>query len=144
MLIKKNGDSGFKFVETGKMLLDDGVDRNDVAYRKYGENHAKTAANLGLLQVNEHTYYLSCIGYIFNELDYNIKTELLFRLILRNKLIKRLLFKVNRDGQALYKKEVSFLKESTINRRKSNVKRILLILSKNKFLKENYINNIHF
>lgn len=126
------------------MLLDDGVERNDVAYRKYGENHAKTATNLGLLQVNEHTYYLSCIGYIFNELDSNIKTELLIRLILRNKLIKRLLFKVNRDGQALYKKEVSFLRESTINRRKSNIKRILLILSNSNFIKENYINNIHF
>lgn len=130
-LYKLNGDTGFKFVETGRMLLDDGIERNDGAYRKYGENHSKTACNLGLLQVNEHTYYLSCLGYIFNTLESEVKNNLVCRLILRNKLIKRLLYKVIRDGQAIYNNEVIFLKESTINRRKSNVKKLLKFIVDN-------------
>ncbi len=41
-------DPGLQFIEIGKLLLDDGNSRNDVAYRKYGENHSKTAFELGM------------------------------------------------------------------------------------------------
>ena len=128
--IRKNGDKGFKILDIGMMLEDDGIKRSDLAYRKYGENHSKTACNLGLLQENSHVFFLSCLGYMYNLLSDNEQEELLCRLILRNKLVKKLLYKANKSDCVKYDEEVSFLKKSTIVRRKSNVKMLLSFIKK--------------
>lgn len=128
-VIKENDDLGFGFLEIGKMLENDGIIRKDCAYRKYGENQAKTAECLGLLHSISSTYYLSCIGYIINELDKISKEKLLRRIILRNKLIRRLIYNAYTYKSADYRSEVGFLSETTISRRKSNIKYLIGIIN---------------
>lgn len=120
------GDGGYRFIEIGKMLQNDGIIRNDMAYRKYGENHAKTAENIGLLQKIDYTYYLSCLGYILEYLTQIEINNLIDRLIIRNKLVQRLIYRSFIDGKSSYSFECGFLKEKTAIRRKSNIKKLIM------------------
>lgn len=125
-VIKANGDTGFRFLEIGKILENDGVIRKDGAYRKYGENQSKFAENIGLLQKIDYTYYLSCIGVILDQLSVENQENLINRLLLRNKFVRRLIYKSFKYGSVVYHTECEgFLKESTIIRRMSNTKIIL-------------------
>lgn len=126
---KANGDSGFRFVEIGKMLENDDIVREDGAYRKYGENHSKTGENIGLLQKIDFTYYLSCLGAVLDLLNVSQQEQLINRLLLRNKLIRRLIYKSIMYNNSSYSYECGFLKKSTINRRKSNVKNLIKIVA---------------
>ncbi len=124
-VIKEAGDKGFQSLEVGKLLENDGIERKDGAYLKYGENQAKTGCQLGLLVLISNKFFLSCLGYVFNELDDEKKDKLLRRLILRNKLVQRLIYKAYKNGKSSYHSETGFLSESTRNRRKSNVKTLI-------------------
>jgi hypothetical protein len=129
--IKQMGNDGYKSIEIGAFLLDDGIERKPGALRKYGENHAKLATELCLLNEISNTFFLTCLGYVFCELDEQTKKQLLFRLILRTKFFRRLLYRVETNGYADYYEEASLLSEATKKRRRSNVKTML------DFLKEN-------
>ena len=131
-VIKKAGDHGFNFLEIGKYLESDDSHKKDSAYIKYGENHSKTATDLGLLYNLSNKYFLSCLGFIVCDLSEEMQEKLICRLILRNKLIKRFIYHAIKDGEDSYSNEVDFLSESTMIRRKSNVKKILGILANNK------------
>lgn len=122
---KANGDSGFRFVEIGKMLENDGIVREEGAYRKYGENHSKTGENIDLLQKIDFTYYLSCLGVVLDLLNDAQQEELINRLLLRNKLVRRLIYKSIVYNDSSYSFECVFLKKSTMNRRKSNIKKLI-------------------
>ena len=143
--LKEEGDEGFGFLEIGKFLENDGIIRKDGAYLKYGENHSKTACEIGLLFCLSGKYFLSCLGYIFNDLKDVDKDELLARLFLRNKLIKRLIYRWKINGSASYNNEVGFLSESTKLRRKSNVKKIVeFIGSSSNHILDDFVKNCHF
>jgi hypothetical protein len=124
-LIKDAGDNGYGLVELGKMLENDGVERTVGTYRKYGENQAKTAESLGLLHSIKSTFYLTCIGYAMDMLSDNDQQRLICRLIMRNKLIRRLIYKAYKESLAEYFDEVGFLSYSTMIRRRSNTKQLL-------------------
>lgn len=49
-----------------------------MAYSKYGENHAKTAMELGLVQRNSGYYFLTALGEAYNDLseENNLSGEL--------------------------------------------------------------------
>lgn len=126
--IKLNGDNGVNAFEIGQLLEDDGKERKNGALIKYGENHAKTATNLGLLQCIENKFFLSCFGYVYDELNGDNKNAFLMRLILRNKLIWRLLYKAMIKGGSNYYFETGFLSKSTQLRRKANVKSLFDVL----------------
>ena len=79
-VFKEDGD---RFIEIGKMLENDGISRDDGAYRKYGENHSKTGENIGLLQKIDYTYYLSCLGAVLDLLNEEQQEKLIDRLLLR-------------------------------------------------------------
>lgn len=142
--LKMFGDNGYRFLEIGKILQNDGVIRNDVAYRKYGENHSKTAENIGLLQKIEYTYYLSCLGYVLEYLTDLELTDLINRLILRNRLVQRLIYRSVNNGESSYSFECGFLKEKTAIRRKSNIRKLVqkVKISTEKF--KPYIEKIKF
>lgn len=126
--MRNTSNPGMKFVEMGKILLDDGVKRKDGALTKYGENHAKTATMLGLAFELCNTYYLSGIGYIYATLSKEQQTKLLSRLILRNKLVVRL-YQASKNGQVDMKEFLYMLSDSTYDRRRSNIKKILKTLN---------------
>ena len=76
-------DKGYSLLEIGKLLFKENKDRNDMAYRKYGENHVKTAKLFGLTQDLDDIWFLTCLGKVFHNLDINNQSSLLARTILR-------------------------------------------------------------
>ncbi len=143
--IKEAGDKGFEFLEIGRLLENDGILRKNGAYLKYGENHSKSAAEIGLLFSLSCKYFLSCIGYVFNEMGEKEQADILTRLFLRNKLIKRLIYKWKTTGSASYSYETGFLSESTQTRRRCNVKKIVEYLKENsEHFFDNFAENCHF
>lgn len=78
-----HGNPGLHFVEIGRLFPDYITQHTEVAYRKYGENQVKTASQLGLTYEYFGSWYLSCIGYVFNELSSEQKRSLLARTVLR-------------------------------------------------------------
>ena len=117
-------NNGLSYIEIGRLLLDDGKQRKNPALRKYGENHAKTAFELGLVQCLYNNNYLSCLGYVYNQLGKDARHELMRRTILRNNFIRKILFKASRGFVSLHN-EMSFLAESTVKRRLPNIKQLL-------------------
>lgn len=125
--VKDNSNPGMKYIDIGKVLLDDGKIREDGAYTKYGENHVKTAEALGLFFELSRTYFLSCLGYIYCDLTVDEKNKLITRLLLRNRLITRLI-NASENGNVNVREFLYMLSDSTYTRRKSNLKTILSIL----------------
>lgn len=138
------GNPGVTFVQAGKMLLNDGNQRNDAAYIKYGENHLKTAEALGLLFELAHTYFVGCIGAIYLNLNDEDKRKLLVRLLLRNKFIARLI-KATAIADVDVRQFLYMLSDTTYIRRRSNIKCILRYLQKSsEYNFSNIIEKIHF
>ena len=118
---------GLHNLEVGQALLDDGTVRNEGAYRKYGENHAKTAIELGLVLENSGCYFLTCLGEIYNDLENSVQNELLRRTILRNRFFQKILIK-SQLGPVSIENEMSFFSQSTIIRRLPNVRTLYNIM----------------
>lgn len=127
-MVRDNNNPGMRYVEVGKLLLDDGKMREDGAFTKYGENHVKTAEAIGLFFELSRTYFLSCIGYVYCDLSNEEKNKLITRLLLRNRLIVRLI-QASENGNVNVRDFLYMLSDSTYARRKSNVKAILNILA---------------
>ena len=125
--MRKTDNPGMKFIDVGRLLMDDGKERKDGALLKYGENHAKTAEMLGLSFELCKTYYLSGIGYIYAELPEEEQKLFLTRLVLRNKLVTRL-YQATKNGTVNMREFLYMLSDSTYNRRKSNIKSVLNVL----------------
>lgn len=135
---------GLKHVEVGKLLLNDGKERNDGAYTKYGENHAKTGTAIGLIQDLSKNYFLSCIGYIYPLLDSDLQDKCIHRLWLRNVLIQRLLC-ATRNGKVDVRQMLFMLSTSTYIRRSSNIKTVWgKLISTSEYDFSAYNKNVNF
>lgn len=142
--LKEIDNPGLKFIDVGRLLLDDGKDRKEGAYVKYGENHAKTATSLGLVFEFYNTYYLSCVGDIYIGLQEKEKKCLLDRLILRSVLIARML-QASQNGRVNMREFLYMLSDSTYIRRKSNVRKVVDYLYQSEEYDFNvFIENINF
>lgn len=82
---------GCTFVEIGRLFPDKVTSRNDIAYRLYGEKHVKAATQLGLTFEYYDYWYLSCLGYIYPDLQEDERKQLLARTITRNDLFQQML-----------------------------------------------------
>lgn len=111
------------YVELGT-YLDNGKEKNEVAQRKYGENHSKLAALLDLVVItapsNSYKVALSVLGTAFNKKSdmekKKLATRLLFRVpIIQKMLIDALLAEIDIED------ELSCLAEQTKKRRKPNI-----------------------
>lgn len=127
--MKRTDNPGMKFIDIGRLLLDDGKERKEGALIKYGENHVKTAEMLGLSFELCKTYYLSGIGYIYAELSEEKQQRFLTRLVLRNKLVTRL-YQASKNGNINMREFLYMLSDSTYLRRRSNIKSVLNVLIK--------------
>lgn len=126
-ILSLNDNNGLSNIEIGKALLDDGKERNDGALRKYGENHAKTAIELGLVHSLYGRYYLTCLGMVYNQLEKSVQVALLRRTILRNRFFQKAI-KKSQANEVVLSKEMSFLSESTAKRRLPNVRYFFTLL----------------
>lgn len=125
--LKNNGDPGLRFIEMGKLLQNDGKDRNDGANRKYGENHAKTAEYLGYLFSKKYFYFVSCFGYALDFLSEEEKTKLFSRLLLRTNLF-RIIYLSSLNDKVKLRSIFDFLSDKTYKRRLNGTREILFKL----------------
>lgn len=128
--LKDAGDKGFRFVEIGILLQNDGVKRNDMANRKYGENHAKASEYLGYLYSLHYHYYVSCIGYILEYLNNEEKEKLFNRLLIRTNLFKSI-YLLSKKGYVDFRSIFDIISDKTYKRRLAGTKLILSNLMKN-------------
>lgn len=83
-VMKDLNDPGLTYIELGVALFEDGVVRNNGAYLKFGENQVKGAAFHGLTHESYKKWFLTCLGYIYPELDDELRQYLSARTLLRN------------------------------------------------------------
>lgn len=138
------GNPGVTFIQAGKMLLNDGKQRTDMAYTKYGENHLKTAESLGLLFELTHIYFLSCIGVVYLRISAENRKRLIVRLLLRDYFIINLL-RASSIGEVNARQFMGMLSDSTYVRRRSNIKYILRYMQgSTEYDFSELFNGIHF
>ncbi len=127
-LVKKlhySGNKGLSFEDVGKILI--GGNRKDTAFKKYGENHSKTAFILGLVKItkvsSKSKIFLTNMGYFFFLLNESDRSNLLKYLILKSNFIMTLISK-SLNSRFSIRNELSFLKDSTYKRRLPNLNRM--------------------
>lgn len=122
--IESKGNPGMRFVDIGQLFPQYIKQHNDTAFRKYGENQVKTSAQLGLTFEYYDYWYLTCVGYVFNELDLQEQVSLLARTILRTPLYQDLVLKLLTGDVFLtdYMKQIA---PSTQGRRAGSIMRLL-------------------
>ena len=96
-VLKSLGNPGLRFVEIGQLFPQYVRVNNESAYRKYGENQIKTSAQLGLTFEYYGYWYLSCVGYIYNDLNELQQKSLLARTILRIPLYHEILKRIIKE-----------------------------------------------
>ncbi len=143
-VLDEHKDTGFKFDEIGRLLLNDGLSRTIGAYRKYGENHSKTACHLGLSQNLYNNFYLSSLGKVYNSLTESDRNALIARTSLRNPLYAKIFSMAEyQDINITYL--CQSLSKSTLKRRRSNIMKICNIILEQCQLEEFKLeHNIYF
>lgn len=123
-VLDSHGNPGMRYVDIGKLFPQYIKQRNETAYRKYGENQVKTSAQLGLTFEYYDYWYLTCIGYIYNELEERQQKSLLARTVLRVPLYQDILLCLLNEDVHLdnYMKNIA---PSTQGRRAGSIIRLL-------------------
>ena len=126
------------FAQLGKIIIHA---KEEGACKKYGENHAKVAAELSMVKLERKgaiEVTNTSFGNFSVDLSENDRKELVKRLAIRNEFIQKIIY-LAKKGFVNYMKVAELtLSESTALRRKSNNKQVVnLILEDNEI-----INNI--
>ena len=111
---------GCQYVDIGRFFPESVASSTEGAYRKYGENHIKAASQLGLVFEYYDYWYLSCLGYIYPDLNTRVRRQILARTILRNLLYQRMLLDVM-NHNIRPESYMEMLSDITIKRRINNV-----------------------
>ena len=83
-VLKFRDNPGMDCLEIGKALFTDDVERKEGAYFKFGENQVKGASFHGLTHCYYKKWFLTCLGYLYPELDEELRQYLAARTLLRN------------------------------------------------------------
>jgi hypothetical protein len=103
--------------------------KNDIAKQKYGENHYKLSMQLGLASATNN-YKISVLGEAYRRLpDDRSKKELKSKLILRVPIIQEALVRARTETINLTKEMSAYLSMSTVKRRRSNIRKLLKLLT---------------
>ena len=124
-LIEEN-NLGFEYAEIGILLSEFISSNKSGAIRKYGENQIKTASQLGLAFEYYNHWYLSCLGYVYLDLEPERRTSLLARTLLRDPLYAKIVTDIT-QRDIFIKSYMGFLSTTTINRRIPSVWKLLSI-----------------
>ncbi|WP_434503696.1 LexA family protein [Prevotella sp.] len=119
-------DKGVSFIEVAEILLNDGVERKVGALRKFGENQLKTAKQVGLVYDLYNTWFLTCIGKVYNELSEEQRNSIMARIILRSPLYYQI-FSAAKQKNINVCTYYRFLSPATIIRRTTSVKKLVEI-----------------
>lgn len=124
--IESKGNPGLRFIDIGQLFPQYIKQRNDTAFRKYGENQVKTSAQLGLTFEYYDYWYLTCVGYVYNELNQRQQEALLARTILRIPLYQDLILRLL-EGDVFLTDYMKQIAPSTQGRRSGSIMRLLNI-----------------
>lgn len=125
-VIINSGLKDVSWIKLGFLLRD--KPRKSGADQKYGENHGKTAVQLGMLQMNErHEFNPTSFGIAFNALSKEDKESLKPKLCLYIPIIHNY-FAQGCDPKLL-DEYLTLLSESTQKRRKPNIKKLIEIVN---------------
>ena len=125
VLLNEN-NPGLEYAEIGILLSSFISSNKSGALRKYGENQIKTAFQLGLAFEYYNHWYLSCLGYVYLDLDNEKRLSILARTLLRDPLYAKLIIDITQRD--IYLKDyMDFLSVATINRRFPSVVKLLSI-----------------
>lgn len=125
--IIEQGNLGFDYLSLGMFLLNDGIVRNDLAYRKYGENHVKSAQQLGLVFERKGLWYLTSFGLVFKEIEQGLQSNFMARILLRNPFYANIVSDASMH-QIQISSYLESLSESTRIRRIPSVRKMLNII----------------
>ena len=114
------------FKDIGYMLLQGS--RKEVAYQKYGENHAKTAAMLGLCSVSRGKVNASYLGVYFCNLKKEEQKSLLPKLLIYVPIIQNYI--VADQDENLLEEYLGMLAETTQKRRVGNLNTMIQLIKK--------------
>jgi len=130
-ILYKSGKENLTFDEIGYYL--DGKEKNEVAQRKYGENHSKFASLLDLTSIsapnNVNHITLSVLGNAYRELPNEKRESIVARLAFRITIIQHIF--VNALGKKIIISDYMHgLSEQTRKRRKPNVSDLINFIKK--------------
>lgn len=107
----------------------DGKGKTEGAKQKYGENHYKLSMQLGLASISNN-YKISVLGEAYRRLpDDRSKKELKSKLILRVPIIQEALIRASNESVNITEEMSRYLSPSTVKRRKSNIRKLLNIMT---------------
>ena len=119
--LRMAGDFGPSYLEIGEHFLENS--HKKVAYIKYGENHAKLAELLGLVEikkVDRKRVYLTGIGKEIEKLDVNIQQDCFNKLSCRIPIVQEAIKSNIASANELESHLNNYLSPSTARRRKKN------------------------
>ena len=123
--VLKNAESPMEYAEIGAKLLSN--EKNDIANKKYGENHSKLAALLDLAVVSKESssaiVSLSNLGNAFCKLSNEEKDDLLSKLCYRIPIVQNAICAENIEDSLL--DDMKCLASTTKTRRLSNVRALV-------------------
>ena len=85
---------GCKYIDIGRLFPNKLYSKKESAYWRFGEMHIKASTQLGLTFEYYNYWYLSCLGYIYPELEKSLRLQLLARTITRNRLYQQILIDI--------------------------------------------------
>lgn len=122
--LEMSGNPGMNYLDIGRLFPQYVKAKNEGAFRKYGENQIKTASQLGLAFEYYGYWYLSCIGYVYNELEIRQQKSLLARTVLRIPLYQIVLIKLL-EGDVDITDYMPSLSNSTKGRRAGSILKMI-------------------
>lgn len=123
LLLYENRSLGYN--EIGGMIMHC---KNDVACKKYGENHSKLAYEMGFVSLSRKgkVYVeLTSFGRVVASINSEDKYKLAMRMLTRNILVRNIILLSAKDMVSYGNLTKTILSQSTMERRKSNVKRVI-------------------
>ena len=143
-IMLENDNQGLSLTDIAtKLHGDDNFKDNAVALTKYGENHVKTACQMGLTVLKNDLWYLTSIGYVINNLPENVQTKYYAINLLRDSFYSKIIL-------SLYEKDtnlrdfMSILSESTQKRRSSSCQKVLAFYIRQSQIENVSLNNLSF
>lgn len=121
----KSGIEGITWDRLGFLLQQKPASK--IARQKYGENHGKVAIEMGLMTFdNNHNFWVTTFGMVFNELSEIEKENLKPKLCLMIPIIQN--YFMLGQKQEVMDSYFSILSESTQKRRRPNIRKLLSIV----------------
>lgn len=119
--LRKAGDFGPTFLEVGQHYIESGSDER--AYVKYGENHAKLAEVLGVVEIkqeNRKRVYLNALGRALEKRCEVEQNDCFVKLSGRVPIVQYAIKNGTPDAKALEEVLCLYLSKSTAERRRRN------------------------